>query len=44
MIGSDWRSLEVDSDKSKACSDDLRGFVGWDWVGIDGMVIIAGRR
>ena len=24
-----WRSLEVDSDQSKACLNDLRGFVGW---------------
>ena len=33
--------MEVDSDKSKACLDDLRGFVGW--MGRDWMVIIGHR-
>ena len=39
VIGGHWRSLEVGSDQSKACLDDLRGFVGWDGIGLDGMVI-----
>ena len=38
VIGCHWRPLEVDSDQSKACLDDQRGFVGWDW-----MVIISLR-
>ena len=37
--------MEVDSVQCKACLDDKRGFpdgrIGWDWMGLDGMVFIG---
>ena len=37
MILGYLKSLEVDSDQSKACLDDQIGFVGWDGIGLVGI-------